>query len=55
MTRTGVESFREKFPDLAFDDRDNTRNRLLEIEKNGVAVRFHDKNMGVVIALEQMA
>lgn len=54
VTRTNIESFRKKFPDLSFDDR-GTRNRLLEIEKNGVAVRFHDKNMGAVIALEEMA
>lgn len=54
VTRTNIESFRKKFPNLNFDDRGNTRNRLLEIEKEGVAVRFHDKNMGAVIALEQM-
>lgn len=54
VTRTGIESFRAKFPRLDFDDRGNARNRLLEIAEDGAVVRFHDKNMGAVIALETM-
>lgn len=53
VTRTGIESFRAKFPSLDFDDRGNSVNRLLEINQAGVAVRFHDKNMGAVIGLER--
>lgn len=52
VTRTGIESFRGTFPDLEFDDRGNASTRLLEINRDGVAIRFHDKNMGAVIALE---
>ena len=54
VTRTGIESFRAKFCELDFDDRGNPRNRLLEINDDGVVVRFHDKNMGAVIALENL-
>ncbi len=52
VTRVAIENFRAKFAHLDFDDRGNKRNRLLEVEREGIAVRFHDKNMGVVIAAE---
>lgn len=53
VTRTGIESFRSRFPQLNFHDRGNTVNRLLEIATPAATVRFHDKNMGAVIELEQ--
>ncbi|GAA1825769.1 VOC family protein [Nesterenkonia flava] len=53
VTRTSSDSFRAKFPHLTFDERGNARNRLLEVVRDGVAVRFHDKSMGAVVALEQ--
>lgn len=52
VVRTSIESFRVRFPHLTFDHRGNDLNRLLEIEESGVVVRFHDKNMGSVIAHE---
>lgn len=54
VTRTGIESFRAKFPQLDFDDKRNARNRLLEIAADDAVVRFHDKSMGAVIALESV-
>lgn len=54
VTRTGMESFRRTFSHLNFDDRGNTRNRLLEIATPEATVRFHDKNMGAVIELEKL-
>lgn len=53
VTRTGIESFRSRFPQLNFDDRGNTVNRLLEIATPAATVRFHDKSMGAIIELEQ--
>ncbi len=55
VTRTGIESFRARFPHLEFDDRGNTVNRLLEIATPEATVRFHDKSMGAVIELEQQS
>lgn len=53
VTRTGIESFRTRFPELDFKDRGNVGNRLLEIDGGDTVVRFHDKNMGSVIELER--
>lgn len=53
VVRTGVESFRRRHRHLDFDERGNARNRLLEFTGSSVVVRFHDKNMGAVIELEQ--
>lgn len=52
VTRTGIDRFRNKFPHLAFDERGNPRNRLLEISAPEATIRFHDKSMGAVIAEE---
>lgn len=53
VTRTGIESFRRRFPGLEFRETGNARNRLLEITEGDVVVRFHDKNLGAVIEWEQ--
>ncbi|WP_120004099.1 VOC family protein [Nesterenkonia muleiensis] len=53
VVRTGIQSFRRRHRHLDFDNRGNARNRLLEFTGASVVVRFHDKNMGAVIELEQ--
>lgn len=53
VTRTGIESFRSKFPALGFEDKGNTPNRILEVTAGRSAVRFHDKSMGAVIEIER--
>lgn len=53
VTRTGVESFRRRFPELRFRETGNAGNLLLEIAEGDVVVRFHDKSLGAVIEGEQ--
>ncbi|WP_150462715.1 hypothetical protein [Nesterenkonia ebinurensis] len=55
VTRAGIESFQTTFPELTFHYCGSTFNRLLEIARDSVAVRFHVENMGAVIALDSPA
>lgn len=55
VTRRSLLDFQKKHPDIAFGEKglgDNL-NSLLKLEGDDVAVKFHDKHMGAVIALEQ--
>jgi len=55
VTRTGIISFRKRFPDLRFSARGNSSNQLLEFTSEDAVIRLHDKNLGTVIELEQAA
>jgi len=55
VTRTGIISFRNRFPGLQFSARGNSRNQLLEFTSEDAVIRLHDKNLGTVIELEQAA
>jgi len=53
VTRTGITSFRNRFPDLEFSARGNSSNELLEFASEDAVIRLHDKNLGTVIEMEQ--
>ena len=53
VTRTGISQFAQHYPDVAFKEKGNELNRLLQIESDSVKVRFHDKHIGAVLELER--
>lgn len=55
VTRQSLGEFQKKYHDIAFEEKGlaNKLNPLLEVEGEGMAVKFHDKHMGVVVELEK--
>lgn len=55
VTRQSLGEFQKKYYDIAFEEKGlaNEANPLLEIEGEGMCVKFHDKHMGVVVELEK--
>lgn len=55
VTRQSLSEFQAKYSSIAFEEKSlaNVHNPLLEIEGEGMAVKFHDKHMGVVVELER--
>jgi predicted metalloenzyme YecM len=54
VTRLPLLAFRNEHRDISFEEKGlaNKINPLLKIEGDTVAIKFHDKHMGSVIALE---
>lgn len=55
VTRRCLSDFQNEHTDIVFDEKglSNKLNPLLKLEGDEVAVKFHDKHMGAVIALER--
>lgn len=52
VTRMGLSQFVKRYKEIAFVEKGNALNRLLQVEHDGVKIRFHDKHIGAVLELE---
>jgi uncharacterized protein len=55
VTRLPLSEFQKQHANIGFEEKGlaNKLNPLLKLEGEGVAIKFHDKHMGAVTALEQ--
>lgn len=55
VTRQSLSEFQKKYHDIAFEEKGlaNTLNPLLEVEGDGMCIKFHDKHMGTIVELEK--
>lgn len=53
VTRQGISRFRSRYSAIAFEEKGNPLNRLLQLSGDLATVRFHDKHMGAVLEQEK--